>query len=230
MRRASPSGPQSLSLMLVVVCAAAVVSPAAQEPAIVSGRVEIGIPVGSRRPSSAYPSRAIAAPTLAPESERRNVVVYLRDATPQEVQPMQVAIRQEHERFMPRVVAVTVGSDVAFPNDDPIYHNVFSLSRVGTFNLGRYPRGETRSVRFDEAGIVKVFCDIHSHMSATVMVFDHPWFAVPDEAGRFELPAMPEGDHRITAWHGRLGDTTIRVSVASGQINAATFVLPVPEE
>jgi plastocyanin len=79
---------------------------------------------------------------------------------------MKVAIRQEHERFMPRVVAVTVGSEVEFPNDDPIYHNVFSLSRVKTFNLGRYPRGETRRVRFDTPGIVKVFCDIHSHMSA----------------------------------------------------------------
>ena len=207
-----------------------VVSPTAQEPAIVSGRVEIGIPVASRRPSAAYPSRAIAAPTLAPESKRRNVVVYLRDAEPQAAPTMQVAIRQEHERFMPCVVAVTIGSEVEFPNDDAIYHNVFSLSRVKPFNLGRYPRGETRSVRFDEPGIVKVFCDIHSHMSATVMVFDHPWFAVPDDSGRFALPAMPEGDQRITAWHARLGDTTIRIDVESEQTNAADFVLPVPEE
>lgn len=221
---------QSLALILAAVCTMVVVSPTAQEPAIVSGRVEIGIPVTSRRPSAAYPSRAVPAPTLAPESERRHVVVYLRDAPPQAAPPMQVAIRQEHERFLPRVVAVTVGSDVEFPNDDPIYHNVFSLSRVNTFNLGRYPRGQTRSVRFDEPGIVKVFCDIHSHMSATVMVFDHPWFAVPDEAGRFALPAMPEGNQQITAWHARLGDTTIRIRVESGQTNVADFVLPVPEE
>ena len=215
-------------LTLAVMCVA--VTPAAQEPAVVSGRVEIGIPFTSRRPSAAYPTRTVAAPALAPESERRNVVVYRRDAEPQAVPPMQVAIRQEHERFMPRVVAVTIGSEVEFPNDDLIYHNVFSLSRVKAFNLGRYPRGETRRVRFDEPGIVKVFCDIHSHMSATVMVFNHPWFAVPDETGRFELPAMPEGNQQITAWHARLGDTTLQVRVESGQTNAADFVLPVPEE
>ena len=213
-----------------MVGAVAVVSPTAQEPAIVSGRVEIGVPIAFRRPSAAYPSRAVAATTLAPESERRNVVVYVRDAQSQAVAPMRAAIRQEDERFIPRVVAVTVGSEVEFPNDDPIYHNVFSLSRVKTFNLGRYPRGETRRVRFDEPGIVKVFCDIHSHMSAIVMVFDHSLFAVPDAAGRFELPAMPEGNHQITAWHARLGDTTIRIRVEAGQTNAADFVLPVPEE
>jgi plastocyanin len=214
----------------MLAVAGVVVSAAAQEPAVVTGRVEIGIPFSSRRPSTAYPTRAVAAPALAPESERRNVVVYLTDSQPQTVPTMQVAIRQEHERFMPRVVAVTIGSEVEFPNDDPIYHNVFSLSRIKTFNLGRYPRGETRRVRFDKPGIVKVFCDIHSHMSATVMVFNHPWFAVPDEAGRFELPAMPEGNRQITAWHARLGDTTIRIDVESGQTNAADFVLPVPEE
>ena len=230
MQRTVPSCLRSLASILSAVCAVAVVSPTAQESAIVSGRVEIGIPIASRRPSAAYTSRAIAAPTLAPESERRNVVVYRRDAPAQAVSPIQVAIRQEHERFLPRVVAVTVGSDVEFPNDDPIYHNVFSLSRVGTFNLGRYPRGETRSVRFDEPGVVKVFCDIHSHMSATVMIFDHPWFVVPDEAGRFALPAMPEGNQQITAWHARLGDTTVGIDVESGQTNAADFALPVPEE
>ena len=143
---------------------------------------------------------------------------------------MQVAIRQENERFTPRAVAVTVGSEVEFPNDDSIYHNVFSLSRAKNFNLGRYPRGDTRRVRFDRPGIVKVFCEIHSHMSATIMVFDHPWFAIPDENGRFELPAMPAGDRQITAWHARLGDTTARVRVESGQVTTVDFVLPVPEQ
>ncbi len=143
---------------------------------------------------------------------------------------MQVAIRQENEMFMPRVVAVTVGSEVEFPNDDPIYHNVFSLARAKNFNLGRYPRGDTRRVKFDKPGIVKVFCEIHSHMSATVMIFDHPWFAIPDENGRFELPAIPAGDQQITAWHARLGDTTVRVRVESGQATTADFTLPVPEQ
>jgi plastocyanin len=220
-----------LTLVLAALVAVPGVYPAAQEPpAIVRGRVEIGIPINTRRPTSAYPGRTVPSPRLAPASERRHVVVYLRDARPQDVMPTRVAIRQINESFTPRVVAVTIGSEVAFPNDDPIYHNVFSLSRAKNFNLGRYPRGESRRVRFDRPGVVKVFCEIHSHMSATVMVFDHPWFAVPDEDGRFELSAVPAGEREITAWHERLGDTTLRLRIESGQPTAANFVLPVPEK
>lgn len=219
--------PPTLALAALMVLPA--LRPAAQEqPGVVRGRVVIGIPITARRPAAAYPTRTIPAPALAPESERRHVVVYARDARPQDVPPMRVAIRQRNERFTPRVVAVTIGSEVEFPNDDPIYHNVFSLSRVRTFNLGRYPRGDTRRVRFATPGVVKVFCEIHSHMSATVMVFNHPWFAVPGEDGRFELPAMPAGDRQITAWHERLGDTTLRVRVESGRPAAVDFILPVP--
>ena len=223
-----PRGP--LTLVLAALVVAPGVYPSAQQlPAIVRGRVEIGIPITARRPTSAYPARTIPTPKRAPESERRHVVVYLRDTRPQDVMPMRVAIHQVNESFTPRVVAVTVGSEVEFPNDDPIYHNVFSLSRAKNFNLGRYPRGDTRRVRFDRPGVVKVFCEIHSHMSATVMVFDHPWFAVPGEDGRFELPPIPAGDRQITAWHERLGDTTQRVRVESGRPTTADFVLPVPE-
>jgi hypothetical protein len=66
-------------------------------------------------------------------------------------------------------------------------------------------------------------------MSATVMVFDHPWFATPDESGRFTLGAVPPGDHDVTAWHERLGDTTVRLRVETGHSTTADFVLPVPE-
>ncbi len=201
----------------------------AAQPAAVRGRVEIGIPISTRRTTNTY-SRTIAAAKLAPVSEIRNVVVYLKDAPKRPLDAVRMSIKQEHETFLPRVVAVPVGSVVDFPNGDPIYHNVFSLSRVKIFNLGRYPHGQTRQVRFDKPGLVKVFCEIHSHMSATVMVFDHPWFAVPGDDGRFELPAVPAGDRQITAWHERLGDTTLRVRVEPGRAAAADFVLPVPQQ
>jgi plastocyanin len=204
--------------------------PAAQQAAAVRGRVAIGIPITMRRPAAAYPTRAVPAPALAPASELRHVIVYLKNAPPRPVTPIKTEIRQRHENFVPRVVAVTVGSSVDFPNDDPIYHNVFSLSRPRNFNLGRYPRGDTRQVQFPKPGVVKVFCDIHSHMSATVMVFNHPWFAVPSEDGRFELPAVPSGQREITAWHERLGDTTQRVQVEAGRVATTDFVLPVPQQ
>ena len=207
-----------------------VTGPLAQEAAAVTGRVEIGIPIATRRPTTIYPLRTVPRAALAPESERRHVVVYMQGARPQAVTPVKVAIRQLAEAFTPRVVAVPLGSEVEFPNDDPIYHNVFSLSRAKNFNLGRFPRGATRSVRFDRVGVVKVFCEIHSHMSATVMVFDHPWFAIPGEDGRFALFGVPAGNRDITAWHERLGDTTLRVRVEAGRPATADFVLPVPEQ
>jgi len=203
--------------------------PAAQGAGSVRGRVTIGIPVTAKRPTSTY-SRSITAVALAPESERRHVVVYVKDAPRTPAPAMRAEIRQRNENFVPRVVAITVGSTVDFPNDDPIYHNVFSLSRTKTFDLGRFPKGKSRGERFDKPGVVRVFCQIHSHMSATVMVFDHPWFAIPDEAGNFDLSGVPSGMHEITAWHERLGDTTLPLRVEPGRPATIDFVLPVPAQ
>jgi plastocyanin len=202
----------------------------AQSSSSVSGRVEIGVPVPTRRASSAYATRAVPAQPLAPASEVRHVVVYLQDAPARPMTPVRVEILQRNETFLPRVVAVPVGSTVGFPNDDPIYHNVFSLSRAKAFNLGRYPRGQSKEQRFNKPGIVRVFCDIHSHMSATVMVFNHPWFAIPDEQGRFELTDVPAGERAVTAWHERLGETMQRITIDGGRPSVVDFTLPVPPQ
>jgi len=203
--------------------------PSAQQPGSVQGRVSIGIPITAKRGTSTY-SRSVPTVALAPESEVRHVVVYVKDAPRTAAPPMRAEIRQRNENFVPRIVAVTVGSTVDFPNDDPIYHNVFSLSRTKTFDLGRFPQGRSRGERFDKPGVVKVFCQIHSHMSATVMVFDHPWFAIPDEGGMFELSGVPPGMHQVTAFHERLGDTTQQIRVEGGRAASVDFVLPVPAQ
>jgi plastocyanin len=224
-------GARVLAALIGAAAAAAVnVSGAAQAGSGIRGRVEIGVPITTRRAASAYTTRSVPAPALAPASEVRHVVVYLKDAPPRAMPPVRAEIDQRNETFVPRVVAVPVGSTVSFPNGDDIYHNVFSLSRPRSFNLGRYPRGHSKDVRFDRPGVVRVFCDIHSHMSATVMVFNHPWFAVPDEQGRFVLPDVPQGDREVTAWHERLGDTTLRVRVENGRPTEADFTLPVPPQ
>ena len=228
-------GVRLLALVAVAcACAAAGAGTSAQSAqppsSVVRGVVGIGIPVPTRRPSAAYATRGVPAAPLAPASEVRHVVVYLKDAPPRTLPPVRVEIVQRNETFVPRVVAVPVGSVVAFPNADPIYHNVFSLSRARPFNLGRYPRGRSREERFDKPGIVRVFCDIHSHMSATVIVFNHPWYAIPDAEGRFEIPDVPAGDRELTAWHERLGDTTQRIRVEGGRPTMADFTLPVPPQ
>ena len=94
---------------------------------------------------------------------------------------------QRNETFVPHVLAIVAGTTVDFPNNDQTYHNVFSLSKTKSFDLGRYAVGRSKSVRFDRPGIVRVFCDIHSHMSAFILVFAHRYFSVVDDDGR--LPA-----------------------------------------
>ena len=106
---------------------------------------------------------------------------------------------------MPYVLAVTVGSTVDFPNSDRIYHNVFSLSKPRRFDLGRYPRGQSRSVRFDRPGVVRVFCEIHSHMSAFILVFAHRFFAVTDAEGRYRIDDVPPGTYTLARLERRAG-------------------------
>ena len=127
--------------------------------------------------------------------------VYLKDAPRTPAPVMHAEIRQRNENFVPRVVAVTVGSTVDFPNDDAIYHNVFSLSKTKTFDLGRYAAGRSKTVRFDKPGIVRVFCDIHSHMSAFILVFAHRFFAVTDDQGRYVIEGVPPGRFAVAAWY-----------------------------
>jgi len=158
----------------------------------------------------------------------RNVVVYLKGLTHSGALAVtRTQIRQEHESFSPRVVAITRGSTVDFPNFDPYFHNVFSLSGAGTFDLGRYPEGQTRTRQFTKAGIVKVYCHIHSHMSATVLVLDHPHFATPDDAGNFTLGDVPPGDYTLVGWHERVGEQATRITVRAGQTFSADISLPV---
>jgi plastocyanin len=134
----------------------------------------------------------------------RRGVVYLEQAPRaafDEREPTRAVMDQRNETFVPHVLAVMVGTVVDFPNSDRTYHNVFSLSRVKRFDLGRYAAGRSKSVRMDRPGIVRVFCDIHSHMNAFVLVFAHPFFDVTDADGRFELADVPTGTYTVVGWY-----------------------------
>lgn len=120
------------------------------------------------------------------------------------------------KQFEPRVLVVPVGSTVHFPNRDPILHNVFSVSGRNSFDLGLVPRGEAGSHRFDVAGVVKVFCNVHHSMVAYVAVLDTPFHAVPGRDGRFQLRDLPAGAGTLTAWHPRGEPVSRRVDPARG--------------
>jgi plastocyanin len=158
--------------------------------------------------------------------DRRTSVVYL-DAAPRqafdELPVGRVSMDQRNEQFVPRVLAITVGTIVSFPNNDTKFHNVFSLSKTHPFDLGRYPPGKTGFERFDRPGMVRVFCDIHSHMSGYILVFSHRYFAVTDAEGRYAIPRVPAGTYTLMLW-SELGATEPRrVTVTDGTIAEVDF-------
>ena len=184
----------------------------------------------SALPTSPYGRRGVSAKPAPTGSELKNVVIYVDGVRPPSAPtPMRARIAQRDEQFVPQVTAVTAGSTVDFPNDDPFFHNVFSLSRAATFDLGRYPSGTSRAQTMQKTGIVKVFCHLHSQMTALVMVLDHPWFTIPNEDGTFTLPAAPTGELTVVAWHDRIGERRERVRLTPGGRASVAFTLPVVE-
>ena len=196
----------------------------------ITGVVHLVAPGGMPLRSGAYPSRRVNPKT--PEApEIGNVVVFVKDApTEQELTATRASITQRDESFVPRVIAITRGSSVEFPNFDPYFHNVFSLSRALTFDLGRFRKGEKRERVFPRAGVVKVYCHIHSEMAATIMVFDHRLYATPVSSGSFAIDGVPPGTYQLSAWHERIGETTKSLKVVAGEDASVEFALPVVEK
>jgi plastocyanin len=127
-----------------------------------------------------------------------------------------VIIDQIDLRFVPQVVAVLGGTTVAFPNSDPILHNVFSPRGPGDgFNLGTYPPGETRARRFHEPGVHVILCHVHPEMVAYVAVVPSPYRAIVDRDGRFTIDAPP-GRYTLRVWQARRAAVHRDVTVAAG--------------
>jgi plastocyanin len=111
-----------------------------------------------------------------------------------------VVLDQRNLSFTPRVLAVHVGTTVEFPNNDRVFHNVFSFRDGKRFDLGLYPVGSSRRVTFDKPGLSRIYCNIHPNMAAYVMAVDSPYFAVSDRSGIFRIGAVPAGTYRYYAW------------------------------
>jgi hypothetical protein len=138
-------------------------------------------------------------------SEAVDAVVYFRpDApfdAPAALPPQTMLTRRK--QFVPRVLAITVGTEVAFPNQDPILHNAFSTSSGNAFDTGIYGAGDGSRHLFSTPGLVKVYCNVHHAMNAHILILDVPWFARPAEDGSFLLTDLPEGPGTLVVFHDR---------------------------
>jgi plastocyanin len=129
-------------------------------------------------------------------------------------------VAQRRQTFVPRVIAVPLGTTVDFPNDDDILHNVFSASPAKKFDLGMYDRGQTRSVLFDVPGVVQIGCNVHPQMEAYVVVHTNPYVAVSDAKGGYTIAGVPDGTYQLRVWHERLAEQRSPVTVHDGQVEA----------
>ena len=185
-----------------------------------------------------YNLRGTAAPVAPRDPEPVNEfdrMVVILEAVKDSPKPLPKpavteSLNQLGARFDPDLVVVPVGSTVEFPNSDPIFHNVFSLSKAQPFDLGYYPRGQSRTVKFNNPGVVQVYCHIHANMYAAIVVTDSPWFQKPSPDGEFSFSNVPPGRYHLTAWHKIAGLHRVNVEVPETGSVDVTIRVPVDAE
>jgi len=225
-RRGGTAG-RAVAACVLAACASFVaLQVSAARPGSIKGRVELRrvIVPTDRRPGVA--DLGTAPPRDLPDLLRS--VVYLESAPRGAFETNDSAravMDQRNETFVPHVLAIMTGTTVDFPNSDAFYHNVFSLSKIARFDLGRYAAGRSRSVRFDKPGIVRVFCDIHSHMNAFILVFSHPFFALTTADGRYSIDNVPPGTYNVIAWNEGTASDPKSITVPDGGVAELDFTL-----
>ncbi len=209
-----------ISPLLLILCSSCLAFPA--HAGVIRGNVLVPKLGPQGRAFQPYAGKASSLPATARAARGSVTDVVLSvaaispevdSALPESKGPFQLA--QVDQSFVPRVIAVAVGTEVDFPNRDPIYHNVFSVSPPARFDLGKYPRGQSRRVRMAKPGLVKVFCDIHSDMAAFIVVLPNRAYTRPNDAGAFQLPELPPGRYTLTWWHPDFPAGTRAITVPS---------------
>ena len=172
----------------------------AADTGTVAGNVRFD--TGSSPPAAVQYRTRTRTPIRAADGARAIVWLTRKDGGyPADTKPTQAQVYQEGYQFRPGMLAVRVGSAVTFPNHDDEFHSVFSYSQTKRFDLGRFRKDEASPpVIFDQAGVVKIYCEIHRHMRSILLVLESPWFTVTDEAGHFRLGDIPPGDYEVHAY------------------------------
>jgi plastocyanin len=165
-----------------------------------------------------------------PATDLSDVVVYVEGVKTRSGRasrlPNTAVMTMKGKAFAPRVVAVPVGGTVEFPNDDAIFHNVFSVSGENRFDLSLYKRPRKGLQTFEHPGVVKVYCNIHPQMAGVVMVADSPYFAKAAADGSFTIEDVPAGKYAVKAFHEKAPEVAVEVTVpAQGEAKAPALAL-----
>lgn len=180
-----------------------------------------------------YDSRKFKFVERVDYSQFRNFVVYLDGpitnasaATNALARVDTKRVKQEKANFSPSVLPVVAGTTVEWPNNDEIFHNVFSMSEAKPFDLDLYKGNPPeKRVTFDKVGRVEVFCSIHANMHCTVLVLENPYFAVADESGHYAITNVPPGTYKVKAWHERMPSQTQEITLPAEGNATANFTL-----
>lgn len=158
----------------------------------------------------------VSGQTLRPRGgAAREAVVWL-EGSPAAAPLAHAVVDQRDKTFVPHVSVVTLGTTVEFPNSDTVLHNVFAYYNAKKFDLGVYPRGATKRITFDKTGYVALLCNVHSEMSAYIVVVNTPFYAVTDREGRFVIRNVPPGAYTLHVWHESGTGLTQPLAVAAG--------------
>lgn len=186
---------------IVLMLATAAIGTCVSADGIIEGSMTLGERKAKRRHPARYQRPAEVKPGKRPPPQ---AVIYLESESatravnvPQEP----LVLHQRNYQFLPAILPIQVGSRIAFPNEDPEYHNVFSYSAAKAFDLGRYRKEEAPPViTFDKPGEIKLFCEIHSHMRGTILVLETPYFTMSTNNGNYRIKDVPAGTYTLRAW------------------------------
>jgi plastocyanin len=183
---------------------------------VVSILLALATSAGAAEPATLKGTVSMQPPGAA---KLEDVVVYIEGAVADAKPPTQHAsIDQKDQTFVPHVLPVMTGTTVDFRNSDVVLHNAFSNSLPKKFDVGMFPRGETRSVVFDKAGVIDLRCNVHPKMRAYVVVLDTPLFAVPRADGGYSIGGVPPGRYKLRTWHESLKPAEKWVNLNPGEV------------
>lgn len=184
----------------------------------ISGKVFISKTSGTAaRSAKGLYGKSTSRLTKKTESDKKAVVFIVKVPGKFALPQSRPVMRQKNVTIVPHVLPVLAGSTVDFPNEDDIYHNIFSLSQTKTFDLGRYSKGKSKSVTFNNLGNVKVFCDIHSQMGGVILVLQNPYFATVGVDGSYTINGVPPGNYELAAWQENGGNKVQKIAVGGGE-------------